>query len=105
MPARTLVAATLFVSAAALQITKVAKAAPKFEISPAAVAAAPVALAPVAANAFQGTAFGVPINALVSFAPVLLVAVPIALIVIGPGALQQLGRVLSGDSSKYFGEN
>mmetsp|Transcript_3689 Transcript_3689/g.11456 ORF Transcript_3689/g.11456 Transcript_3689/m.11456 type:complete len:110 (+) Transcript_3689:44-373(+) len=70
-----------------------------------ALLAAPAALAPLAANAFQGSVFGLPINLVVAFAPVILVALPIALIVIGPGALQQAGRVLKGDSEKYFGEN
>ena len=40
-------------------------------------------------------------QALVVFAPVLLVAVPIVLIVIGNGAIQQVKRVLSGEGQKY----
>ena len=48
---------------------------------------------------------GLPVNVVVAFAPVLLLAVPWVLIVIAPGALQQLGRIQSGQSSKYFGEN
>ena len=28
-----------------------------------------------------------------------------ALIVIAPGAIQQVGRIAKGDSAKYFGEN
>ena len=81
-------------------------AVPKIEANPLAVAAAlPAVAAPLAANAFQGSMLGLPVNVVVAFAPVLLLAVPWVLIVIAPGALQQLGRIQSGQSSKYFGEN
>ena len=81
-------------------------AVPKFEANPLAIAAAAPALAaPLAANAFQGSMLGMPINLVVAFAPVVLVAVPWVLIVIAPGALQQVGRIAKGDSAKYFGEN
>ena len=99
-PARSLVDPFFFPS----QAKAVASAAPKIDFAPLA-AALPVALAASPANAFQGEIAGIPINVLLSFAPVLLVAVPIALVVIGPGALQQLNRVLSGESKNYFGEN
>ena len=99
-PARSLVDPFLFPS----QAKAVASAAPKIDLAPLA-AALPVALAASPANAFQGEIAGIPINVLLSFAPVLLVALPIALVVIGPGALQQLNRVLSGESKNYFGEN
>ena len=79
---------------------------PKIEANPLAVAAAlPAVAAPLAANAFQGSMLGMPINLVVAFAPVVLVAVPRVLIVIAPGALQQVGRIAKGDSAKYFGEN
>lgn len=81
-------------------------AVPKIEANPLAIAAAAPALAaPLAANAFQGSMLGMPINLVVAFAPVVLVAVPWVLIVIAPGALQQVGRIAKGDSAKYFGEN
>ena len=81
-------------------------AVPKIEANPLAVAAAlPAVAAPLAANAFQGSMLGMPVNLVVAFAPIMLVAVPWVLIVIAPGALQQVGRIAKGDSAKYFGEN
>jgi len=78
----------------------------KFDTYPLIMAAASsAAFAPMPANAFKGEIFGLPINLFVAFAPVVLLAVPWVLIVIAPGALQQLNRVRKGDSSKYFGEN
>merc|ERR1719316_541905 len=63
-------------------------AVPKIEANPLAVAAAlPAVAAPLAANAFQGSMLGLPVNVVVAFAPVLLLAVPWVLIVIAPGAL------------------
>ena len=79
---------------------------PKIEANPLAIAAAAPALAaPLAANAFQGSMLGMPVNLVVAFAPIMLVAIPWVLIVIAPGALQQVGRIAKGDSAKYFGEN
>ena len=50
-------------------------AVPKIEANPLAIAAAAPALAaPLAANAFQGSMLGMPINLVVAFAPVVLVA-------------------------------
>ncbi len=81
-------------------------AVPKIEANPLAVAAAlPAVAAPLAANAFQGSMLGMPVNLVVAFAPIMLVAIPWVLIVIAPGALQQVGRIAKGDSAKYFGEN
>jgi len=78
----------------------------KFDTYPLIMAAASsAAFAPMPANAFKGEILGLPINLFVAFAPVVLLAVPWVLIVIAPGAIQQLNRVLKGDSGKYFGEN
>ena len=77
--------------------------APKFDVMPIAAAVAPLAVA-APAEAFTGNIAGIPINLLiVGAAPA--AALLVALTVIGTGAIQQLGRVLSGESKGYFGEN
>ena len=77
--------------------------APKFDAMPIAAAVAPLAVA-APAEAFTGNIAGIPINLIiVGAAPA--AALLVALTVIGTGALQQLGRVLSGESKGYFGEN
>ena len=69
---------------------------------PAAIAGAvPAIAAQPASAAILGISAPLQGQALVVFAPVLLVAVPIVLIVIGNGAIQQVKRVLSGEGQKY----
>ena len=75
----------------------------KFDAMPIAAAVAPLAVA-APAEAFTGNIAGIPINLIIVGAAPAFAAL-VALTVIGTGALQQLGRVLSGESKGYFGEN
>ena len=82
----------------------VTMSAKKMALAPAFAAALPIALSAQPANAFLGLPAdinGIPIGVFFVFAPVL-VAASVALIVIGPGAIQQAGRVFTGQSSKYM---
>ena len=77
---------------------------PKIEANPLAIARPPGARR--AARRYRSRLMlGMPVNLVVAFAPIMLVAIPWVLIVIAPGALQQVGRIAKGDSAKYFGEN
>ena len=101
--------ARAFILAAATLACAAALAPPKTHVAPvsagpvpAAVAAAVPAIAAQPASAailrIKAPLLG---QAGVVFAPVLLVAVPSVLIVIGNGAIQQVKRVLSGEGQKY----
>ena len=86
-----------------------ALAPPKTHVAPVSAGAVPAAIAAavpaVAAQPASAAILGIKAPLLgqagVVFAPVLLVAVPIVLIVIGNGAIQQVKRVLSGEGQKY----
>ena len=67
----------------------------------AAAAVIPAVAAQPASAAILGINIGSLGSAGVVLAPVALVAVPIVLIVIGNGAIQQAKRVLSGEGAKY----
>mmetsp|Transcript_21161 Transcript_21161/g.65320 ORF Transcript_21161/g.65320 Transcript_21161/m.65320 type:complete len:111 (+) Transcript_21161:69-401(+) len=66
------------------------------------VAAALPALALAApAHAALPSVAGIPGGLLLTFFPIV-IAASVAILIIGPGALQQLERVFSGQSSKYM---
>ena len=97
-----LLAAATLACAAALAPPKTHVAPVSAGPVPAVVAAAvPAIAAQPASAAILGISAPLQGQALVVFAPVLLVAVPIVLIVIGNGAIQQVKRVLSGEGQKY----
>ena len=101
--------ARAFLLAAATLACAAALAPPKTHVSPVSAGPVPAALAAavpaIAAQPASAAVLGLKIPLLgqagLVFAPVLLVAVPIVLIVIGNGAIQQVKRVLSGEGQKY----
>ena len=101
--------ARAFILAAATLACAAALAPPKTHVAPVSAGPVPAALAAavpaVAAQPASAAVLGLKIPLLgqagLVFAPVLLVAAPIALIVIGNGALQQLRRSFDGTAEKY----
>lgn len=63
--------------------------------------ALPAILAASPANAALPSVGGVPGGVVLTFFP-LIIAATVALLVIGPGAIQQFQRVFTGQSSKYM---
>ena len=101
--------ARAFLLAAATLACAAALAPPKTHVAPVSAGPVPAALAAavpaIAAQPASAAVLGLKIPLLgqagLVFAPVLLVAAPIALIVIGNGALQQLRRSFDGTAEKY----
>ena len=101
--------ARAFLLAAATLACAAALAPPKTHVATVSAGPVPAALAAavpaIAAQPASAAVLGLKIPLLgqagLVFAPVLLVAAPIALIVIGNGALQQLRRSFDGTAEKY----
>ena len=101
--------ARAFLLAAATLACAAALAPPKTHVAPVSAGPVPAAVAAavpaIAAQPASAAVLGLKIPLLgqagLVFAPVLLVAAPIALIVIGNGALQQLRRSFDGTAEKY----
>merc|ERR1719213_1197128 len=93
--------ARAFLLAAATLACAAAPAPPKTHVAPVSAAAVPAIAAQPASAAVLGLKIPLLGQAGLVFAPVLLLAAPIALIVIGNGALQQLRRSFDGTAEKY----